>query len=522
MDLFVQRYGSIVTGIVNGFDRLVFRGTLRSVVQGTRMMAYLSRVDVLIKDFSAWVQTRRDRITGTAATAAKAAGRPEHFLNSSAISKEDLVRGIQQRDGIGEGLITVLRCTEPCQSFEVYRDAQTRHIRLESRRRMCQHVYWYLMHPRYGFMHVRLQTWAPYDLRVSINGREWLARQLDAAGIGYRRRDNCFTRIDDVAAANNLLQQQLREDWSTVLDGLARQVNPNYTPDFERLGLHYYWSVYQSEWASDVMFRSPAELARRYPRLVRHGITQFGSGDVMRFLARRVCADGRVNPRFHGDLLSDLRTRVEGVRLKHRVDANTLKMYDKFASVLRVETTINDPKDFKVYRPKPTDPSQTPDWLPLRKTVADLPRRAEVSQNANQRYLDALAAVEDTTPLKELTNPVCRPTRWKKQRVRALNPLAPDDAALLAAVARGEFLIHGFRNRDLCPLLYPKPAANPDEQRRRSAAITRRIRILRAHRLIRKVTGSHRYRVSAYGRKVLTALLAAQAASTEQLTAIAA
>lgn len=371
-------------------------------------------------------------------------------------------------------------------------------------------------------MHVRLQTWAPYDLRVSINGREWLARQLDAAGIGYRRRDNCFTRIDDVAAANNLLQQQLREDWSTVLDGLARQVNPNYTPDFERLGLHYYWSVYQSEWASDVMFRSPAELARRYPRLVRHGITQFGSGDVMRFLARRVCADGRVNPRFHGDLLSDLRTRVEGVRLKHRVDANTLKMYDKFASALRVETTINDPKDFKVYRPKPTDPSQTPDWLPLRKTVADLPRRAEVSQNANQRYLDALAAVEDTTPLKELTNPVCRPTRWKKQRVRALNPLAPDDAALLAAVARGEFLIHGFRNRDLCPLLYPKPAANPDEQRRRSAAITRRIRILRAHRLIRKVTGSHRYRVSAYGRKVLTALLAAQAASTEQLTAIAA
>ena len=157
----------------------------------------------------------------------------------------------------------------------------------------------------------------------------------------------------------------------------------------------------------------------------------------------------------------------------------------------------------------------------MRKSVADLPRRAEVSQKCNVRYLEALAAVEDLKPLRELADALCRPTRWKKQRVRALNPLSPDDAALLAAVARGEFLAHGLRNRDLCHLLYPHAAATPQEQRRRSSAVTRKLRLLRAHGLIHKVPHRHRYTVSPKGRQAITALLAAREANTKELTSLA-
>lgn len=519
---FVQRLGSRVTGVLHGFDRLVFRGTLRSLVHGPRMAAYLGRVDVMLKEFKDWAEARTARILGAASTAARAANRPEQYLESAAISKEELIREIQQRDGVDAGLVAIVRCIEPCQSFQLVKRKCDKYIGLRSRRRMCQHVYWYQVDPRFGLLHVRLQTWAPYDLRVSINGREWLARQLDAAGIRYQRRDNCFPWIADVPAANALMQEQLRHDWMTTLDAFARQVNPNYTPDFEQRGLHYYWSVYQSEWASDVMFREPADLAALYPRLVRHGITNLRCGDVLRFLGRAVCRDGRVNPRFHGEVTSDVRTRPEGVRLKHRVDANALKMYDKFGQVLRIETTINHPKDFKVYRTKSNAPAGQPDWLPLRKTVVDLPRRAEVSQQSNERYLDALASVETPTPLKELTDPLCRRTRWKKQPVRALNPLAPDDAALLAAVADAKFVTRGFRNGDLCELLHPQPAPNAAERKRRSAAMTRRIRLLRAHKLIRKVPRAHRYLVTPKGRDILTALHAAQTASAQQLTALAA
>jgi hypothetical protein len=276
----------------------------------------------------------------------------------------------------------------------------------------------------------------------------------------------------------------------------------------------------ESEWASDVMFRSPHLLAELYPRLVRHAIGSFGSGDVMRFLGRKVPTIG-VNAQFQGQVVSDLKRRPEGIRVKHRVGGNSIKMYDKQGSVLRVETTINDPHDFKVYRSKEGAPEESKSWLRLRKGVADVPRRAEVSQAANERYLDSLAAVEQTTPLAELTAPLCKATRFHGRSVRALNPLAATDARLLEAVNRGEFAVNGFRNRDLQPWLYPSQARTPAERRRRSARTSRQLRMLRAHGLIKKVAKTHRYQLTDLGRLAITALLAARQADTTKLTAAA-
>ena len=65
--------------------------------------------------------------------------------------------------------------------------------------RKCLHYYFYLVHPTFGPMHVRLQTWLPMKIQVCLNGRDWLARQLDAEGIGYLKKDNAFVAIDDFA-----------------------------------------------------------------------------------------------------------------------------------------------------------------------------------------------------------------------------------------------------------------------------------------------------------------------------------
>ncbi len=223
----------------------------------------------------------------------------------------------------------------------------------------------------------------------------------------------------------------------------------------------YYWSVDQSEWATDVLFRSRRELADRYGRWLLHGVTSLGSRDVLRFLGRRTPGQGNLYGALSAEVQTSLREREEGVRLKHFVNLNSIKMYDKQGSVLRIETTLNSPRQMKVYRPKEGDENGPKAWRYLRKGVADMHRRAEVSQAANERYLDSLAAVDDATPLEELVAPLCRPVFWNGQRVRALNPLAGPDAALLAAAAQGEFLVHGFRNRDLQGLLYggkpPRP-----------------------------------------------------------------
>jgi hypothetical protein len=280
--------------------------------------------------------------------------------------------------------------------------------------------------------------------------------------------------------------------------------------------------VEESEWASDVMFRSPPALAALYPRLIHHGIEHIGSREVMRFLGRKVpTLHGGVRRSFRGEVVTDLRERPEGLRIKHRLRENWIKMYDKQGSVLRVETVINNPCDWKVYRPRQGDPGGAKDWRQLRKGVADLYRRAQVSQAANRRYLDSMAAVDSNVPLGDLARPLCRPVEWKGQRVRALNPLSGDDAQLLQAVNRGEFAINGFRNRDLRVLLWGAPADDAADRRRQSAAVTRKIRLLRAHELIQKVQKTTRYILTAAGRQAISALLAARAADPAKLIAAA-
>jgi hypothetical protein len=522
MKSFIQRYAAEVMGVLNGFDRVRIRGTLRFLCYPEGLGKHLSTRGVLLKDFKGYVQRITTRLREAIGQRLERSGRPPvRYLDRSTISKEEVARQIAQRDKVEQGLIAVLSSVELCRSFEVGWDAGKRHLELRSAPRKCLHYYHYLMHPQWGHCHVRLQSWFPFTVYVCLNGREWLARQMDRAGLAYLRQENCFTWIADVDQAQRLMDQQLRVNWKRVLDRLVPQVHPLFDELFTDCPTGYYWSVDESEWASDVMFRSPEALAGLYPRLIRHGMEHLGSREVMRFLGRRVPAQGGVNGHFGGEVSTDLRRRPEGLRIKHRLNRNSIKMYDKQGSVLRVETSVYDSSDLRVYRRREGDWGGPMAWRILRKAVADIHRRAEVCQAANERYLESMATVSSTTPLGELAENLCRPARWNGQRVRALNPLAGEDAALLEAVSRGEFSIQGFRNRDLRAVLYGAEPNDPQEHRRQSAAITRKLRLLRGHGLIHKVARTHRYHLSPTGKTAITALLAARAADTEKLTAAA-
>jgi hypothetical protein len=509
-------------GVLNGFDRLRFRGTLRWLCYAAGAGRYLSAIGVRLSEFKEFTQSVTAQVRASIEGVARAAGRPIDYLAKPSISKEDYARAIAKRDGIEEGLIAVLHAVEPCYSFRIGYERDTGHIEVESALRKCTHYYSYWIDPLWGFCHVRMQTWLPFSVHICVNGREWLGRQMDRAGIAYRRRDNCFVWVQDVKRAQALLDEQLSTNWDSSLRKLLKRSHPTYekildlTPQAD-----YYWSADASEWASDVMFRSAVTLRGLYPQLIAHGVRNLGSREVLRFLGRRVPTEGGVHWKFAGEVTSDLRERPEGMRIKHRVNANAIKMYDKQGSVLRVETTINNTRDFKVFRAREGRPRGGKDWRILRKGVADMHRRAQVSQAANERYLESLAAVEESIPLGELVEDLCRPVRWKGMRVRALQPLSPGDARLLEAVNRGEFALNGFRNRDLRERLYGTTSAR-DTQKKHSAAVTRQLRLLRGHGLIRKVSQTHRYVLTKKGRVIITALMAARAADTNKLTKTAA
>lgn len=517
MQSFIQRFADKISGVLNGWDRIRLRGTLRRISSLRGLGSFMAEQSMLLKSFKDWAMGLTASLRDSTSRLADEQELKVHYVPSSSTRKEDLARQLSGDRWDQAGLSCILSCTEQCRTFTVGPNRERKWLELRSSDAKCLHYYFYLRHPQWGRLHVRLQSWLPFGVHVCLNGRDWLGAQLTRLGMPHIQRDNTFTFIEDMAGAQRLLNRQLETKWDWHLNRLLNQVHPVHQKLFG-CPMHYYWSGEETEWATDVLFHSADDLAELYPRLIQQGMQRFGGEDVLRFLGR----PGSLRQQGMAHIQSDLKTRHEGTRIKHALNRNSLKMYDKQDQVLRVETTINDPRDIKVFRTVEGDPEGPQTWQRLRKGVADMHRRAEVSQAANERYLEALSTVEDDLTLQAATASVCRPAEWKGGRARALNPLAESDATLLAAVNRGEFTILGFRNRDLVPLLYGERSTDPTTAKRQAAQVTRQLRLLRAHKLIVKVQGTHRYVLTKTGRTTINAILAARQASSQKLAELAA
>jgi hypothetical protein len=526
MDEFIAKHKDQISGVLSGFDRLVFRGTLRRIAYPFGLQGYLWANQVLLKDFGAHAKEASERVKSGALEAMESAGRPVQYLTSSRMDKEQVARGIAAKDHIEQGPVCALTCVEPCYGYDVYRNRETKQLDLVQRSRKCLFVYQYWLDPVLGWMNARIQTWFPFSIQICLNGREWLARQMAKEGIRYQKQDNCFVWVEDWARAQQLLAEQLRANWPALLTKVARQLNPRHEAMFAKLPVEYYWSAYQTEWATDVTFYRQADLRRLFPLWLRHAILSFQSPDVLRFFGKRLTNAGDVPATVEAELTTSLKRRQPGTRVKHWYGRNSLKGYDKAyaeaGSTFRAEVTMQDPDPFKVYRRPEGEPQKPQRWYRLRQGVADLHRRAEICQKVNERYLNAFAAVDTDTTLEELIGAIQRPVVQQEKRYRALQPFGEPDVLLLEAISRGEFLIQGLRNRDVQRLLYPPPASSKQEHRQRSAAVSRKLRLLRAHGILRKVPTTHRYHVTATGREILSAILAARKTTLKHLNTQAA
>ena len=512
MKEFLTHHTGIVTSVLSGFDRLVFRGHLLPLMRAGGMYFFLEAARMRLLDFKKYVTATSQRLKEAALAEAIRGNRPVVYLESSATSKEELARKL-----LGEhprkrpGLICAFKTVEPCMTFEYHRSKEKSERGLRLRPGKCLHIYKYYQHPTFGFMNARIQTWFPFNIQICLNGREWLGRQLERRRLRFERADNCFTSLGSPEIAQRLMNEQLQCDWPTELTAIARILNPIHEEIFAPSPMDYYWSVYQSEWATDLLFQSKEALASIYPSLVRFGLENLKSPDVMRFLGRKL------NGNFKGESTTSYKNRIEGVRVKHWVNGNSVKMYDKAGCILRVETTMANTSDFKVLRPRHDDPDEKLEWQPLRKGVADIHRRAEVSQRSNERYLDALSVVEDTTPCSHIFDAVARPVVCDGRRFRAMRIGDAEDIALLEAISRGEFVTAGFRNRDIQKYLYPGALKAPTKERRRiSAKISRQLRLLRAHGIIKKINRTYRYQLTKRGRQLTAALQAARSSNLNQ------
>lgn len=496
---FIEKHQDIIAGVLSCFDRIIFKGYLMSLSYPEGVTMFLARQGVLLKDWKQFVKARSEEMKEHAKSMAKEQGRLFLPLKGRKASKDkdDRARRIAKREGITEGLICVLSVVEQCQSFKLqYGEGRPRLVS-DSPRCLC--LYYYFMDPVFGLIHVRVQTWFPFVVQVYTNGHEWLAREMTRAGIGYEQADNTFVRIDDFGAAQELADRLGPQGRVRHLNRLARLVNPLMGGLLK--GLRYYWVTDQCEYATDVVFDSPADLKSLYEKLLPHAIVSFGAEDVMTFLGRKLHGN------FQGEIKTTLNRREPGARIKHRMKGNWIKMYNKHGRVLRIETVINHPYEFKVWRRGKRKGEVVMGYLPMAKRVSNLPHYAEKSLSSNLRYLEALTAVENPSRAYELLDKLCHPVTQNGNRLRALNPLRREELAMFAVAMRGEYCLRGFRNDDLRKGLGLERPADAAGRKRVSSRVGRLIRLLRGHGLLKRIPRTRSYRPTLRGLTMMAAAL---------------
>jgi len=461
MKEFISKHQERIHGVLSCFDRMLFRGYW-PIMSGWQMAQFFNSSKIQFRELKGFLLQHAQRVKQHAIDVAKQEGRPFQYLQEK-IRKEELAKEIAARDQIQDGLICVFSVLEPCRTFS-FRFEKGKPFVASAR---YLFLYYYFMDRDFGLIHVKLQTWFPLPIQVYVNGHEWLARKLEQNGIRYTKLENTFLWIEDFQKAQKFSDRFCSLDWPRLLKRYAKKINPLMTDLLKNMP--YYWVTAQSEYSTDILFKSAADLNELYPRLLSHSTLCFGAKEVMSFLGRKI------RSYFKGDIVSDCSDlafkRIPGARIKHRVKQNWLKMYSKAGSVLRLEMVINEPEGFTVRKQVTRKGKKVMRWVDMRKGVAYLFRYRDVSLAANSRYLAALAEVDDPTDaIRTLDRITTRKQVAPKRSAKAFNPLARDETQIFRALLDGQRMIHGFSNPDTRNKLKDSPHLKDIADPRRETA----------------------------------------------------
>jgi len=520
MDTLFHRLGGKIKGVVEGFDRIVFKGMLSPLCYAAGLQIFLNSRGILNKDYKGWVQEKTAAIIRDAeGYSVSQTGLGIQYLSSSRTRKEEVAHAQQIALDIKSGLVGTWSCVESCNTFKAVYDKAAGYPQIKPEKSRCKHIYYYFDNEDYGFMSVRIQTWAPYEVQIALNGREWLKRLLDKSGVRYVLDGNKFLDIEDYGLAQRLLDSQLDTRWVEMLSGFLPDVFPSMGA---LLGdeMSYTWTLWQSEWAKDYIFNDPQVLSSHMNQLLRHAFITGTSDRVLRYMGRPVRANGQPHWAADPELISRVGLWYDGARIRHWVDKNSLKMYNE-QNVLRFEFTMNDPTRFRIHRTVEGSDSDKKKFLPMRKGIADINVRTQISSSRINSFTEQIATFEEDISVGEILSKVNKPIASNGKRYRGLD-VAGKDLALLQAVSDPKYFVDAITNKHLQETLGGTPWANGFVGRSLSGRISRHLRLLREHGLIKKLPKQHRYVLTAKGRLLATALNQFLGAKVSDLSKIAA
>ena len=484
----IERHREQIVGVLSCFDRVVIRGTLPSVCHAQAMATLLDSRGIRLFDYAKqFAEPLREAIRKHAEQVAAEEGiEVEYIKKPKGYRKEDRIQQILAERGTHPGLVHVFSVMELCSSYRPWHDKRTGNTYLRADGGKCVYYYFYFIDEVLGLCFLSVPTWCPFRAQFYFNGHNWLATKLRAAKVSFTLADNAFSEISNWQKAQHLSDDLTVTELHARMDAAVAR----YVPDLAPLG-RYHWSIAQAEYATDIVFRSPADLAPLYDHLLRTSIHAVKADDIATFLGR--------SPAHHGDhqVGGDFSIRIHGTRVRHYLGPASIKMYDKHGFILRVETTTNDVTFFRHHRMvEQRDGQRVMKLAALKKSIYSLcPDLASISRAANDRYIQFLSAIDDPTPGLKVLSKISDSIEEREHHYRGFNLFDDDDQTLFEVLCRGEFFIHGFRNRSIRTHL----------GRFRSSQVSRLLKRLRLHGIIKKVGKTYKYYLTELGRHVAIA-----------------
>jgi len=479
-ELLSERYCDDLDGVVSCYDRVVITGNIQPFCYAQGMTHYLYQQEIRIFDYAKFAEPLRDCIRENAEALAEANGVKIEFIRKKDFRKENRIQQILKRRGDQSGLVHIFGCMESCSSYRPWHNKVTGKTYLKSDRSKCMTYYFYFMDEQLGLCYLRVPTWCPFRLQFYFNGHNWLANKLKERGIAYKMLDNAFVHIADYAAANQLANELDMEILHLRLDEFAQQ----YCPVVTDLKLNYHWSIMQTEYATDLVFKNRDTLQAFYPHLLETLTHAVKPADIATFLGRKL------NGNYQGEMGNRFNKRWLGTRIKHQMGPLSIKMYDKFRFILRIETTVNNVSFFQHYRKvQHRDGSTTTCWAPMKKTIHSLPALRELLSAANHRYLKFISAIATPEVGVEKLHKLAETKTENQHRHKGFNLFSEEDTCLFRTLLQGEFFISGFTNKQLRQYLSDKSASQ----------VTRLLKRLRIHGVIKKVGKRYKYYLTDFG-----------------------
>ncbi|MGQ9825651.1 MAG: MarR family transcriptional regulator [Desulfotomaculales bacterium] len=484
--LFTERYDDQIVGVISCYDRMIIQGTLPGWCFAQGMTSFLYAKEIRIFDYPEFAKALNDEIRSNAECMAKENGIEIEFIRKiKAFRKEDRIKQILEKRGYHPGLVHIFSAMETCNSYKPWHDKATGKTYLKNDSGKCLHYYFYFIDKELGLCYLRVPTWCPFRLQFYVNGHNWLAIKLNKHAISYVLIENSFVAIGDFEKAQDLSDNIRVEDLHQALDIFAKR----YCPVAAKYGLQYRWSIMQVEYATDIIFKKQAGLQAIYEPLIRTAIHSVKPDNIASFLGQK----------FHGNYQGEVQTsfnkRILGTRIKHQMGATAIKMYDKFGLVLRIETTTNDVSEFKIYREvQQRDGSKVKKLAKMKKSVYSLFVLAGLLKASNRRYLEFISTFDDPSQGIKRLKKISETVKSDDRTYKGFNFFSLDDLRLMEVLARGEFNINGLRNKDLRQFF-------PDLS---SGSISRILKRLLVHGLIKKIRGTYKYYLTKTGKCVIT------------------